>query len=142
MSVCHPSVCTVHPAVCHPSVCTVRPAVNNHLQLLFCILLHHTLIQKWFTKKLDWRHEPLTAYLFDGAVTCIVAWLTVPVLKSLSDGGYSACQKRWWKCSICPCHLGVSYIMSCMCPAEHMMCCQCAAHHIDCAGLLQWTHNP
>ena len=51
------------------------------------------------------------------------------------------CRKRWRKCSIFPWHLGVSYIMPCMCPAEHMVCCQWAAHHIDCAGLFQWTHD-
>jgi len=60
---------------------------------------------------------------------------------SYSEMVASTCRKRWQKCSIFPWHLGVSYIMSCMCPAEHMMCCQCAAHHIDCTGLLQWTHD-
>ena len=74
------------------SVCTVHCAVNC-LQLLFRVLLRHALIQKRFTNELNWRYEPLTAYLLDGAVTCIAAWLTVPVLKLLSDGGWHMSKK-------------------------------------------------
>jgi len=70
----------------------------------------------------------------------------VPLLVLLPDSlflcwrhsamGTSACWKRWRKCSICPCHLGVSYITSCMCPAEHTMCCQCNTPYRPC-----WTSS-
>ena len=55
---------------------------------------------------------------------------------SHSAMGASACRKRWWKCSLCPCYLSVSYIMLCMCPAEHMMCCQCSRPYTPC-----WTSS-
>jgi len=29
---------------------------------------------------MSWRHKQWTAYLLNGAITCIAAWLTVPVL--------------------------------------------------------------
>ena len=41
------------------------------------------------------RHELWTAYLLRGAISIsyAVAWLTVPVLKSLSDGGLRMSKK-------------------------------------------------
>jgi len=55
---------------------------TKHMYKPVTIISHlpSVLLPPWW-----WRHEPWTAHLFDGTVTCIVAWLTVPVLKSLSD---------------------------------------------------------
>jgi len=111
--------------VCLSSVHTVC-CVTNHLRSYCALKTIH-----W-----KWRHGPWTA------LYC--SWLTVPVLKSLSEGART-CRQMWRKCFICPCHLCVSYICTSypMCIAEHMMCCQCAAHPcrqcVTCTYLLDWA---
>ena len=69
---------------------------------------------------------------------CIVAWLTDPVLKSLSVGGIKICGESTLSC---PCHCSASYIMS------HVSCRACdmlpvypyrSTHHVP-AGQLHWT---
>ena len=72
----------------------------------------------------------------------IVAWLTDPVLKLFNDE-VSTCWKIRWKCFICPCHLGVRYIMSHVsCTAHNVLPVCSTSIYTMCdipVGLLHWA---
>ena len=91
-------------------------------------------------------NNELPTDLLDGAITCtVVAWLSVPALKLLSNGGWHMLKRRR-KCFICPCHLSV-YIMSsvsCRARAVLLVCSTvyrpCVTYLLDCSSCTWIVH--
>ena len=79
-----------------------------------------------------------------GRMVCLSICLYVPdsqflCWNSLSKGA-SACWKICWKCFICPCHLGVSYIIYIPCVLQNTWCAANVQHiHIDRVWCTCWT---
>ena len=111
---------------------------QSHCDMTELVWPHATLIYAVYRHLVSHVRFWAASYIFHLAWFCIVAWLTDPVLKSLSVGG-KICGESTLSC---PCHCSASYIMSHVSCRAHDMLPVYPYGSILCdvpAGLLHWT---